>query len=64
MRAVTLDDKYTTESGRVFLTGVQALTLLPMLAPSGVQDYQKSALAARQKREHLLVELRRVALGA
>ena len=31
MRDVTLDDKYTVESGRVFLTGVQALTLLPML---------------------------------
>jgi indolepyruvate ferredoxin oxidoreductase len=31
MRDVTLDDKYTIESGRVFLTGVQALTLLPML---------------------------------
>jgi indolepyruvate ferredoxin oxidoreductase len=31
MRTVTLEDKFTTESGRVFLTGVQALTLLPML---------------------------------
>lgn len=31
MRSVTLDDKYTLESGRVYLTGVQALTLLPML---------------------------------
>ncbi|MRR08836.1 indolepyruvate ferredoxin oxidoreductase family protein [bacterium] len=29
-RTVSLDDKYTIESGRVFLTGVQALTLLPM----------------------------------
>jgi indolepyruvate ferredoxin oxidoreductase len=28
---ITLDDKYTLESGRVYLTGVQALTLLPML---------------------------------
>jgi indolepyruvate ferredoxin oxidoreductase len=31
MRDVSLDDKYTQESGRVFLTGIQALTLLPML---------------------------------
>ncbi|MDP2794254.1 MAG: indolepyruvate ferredoxin oxidoreductase family protein [Sulfurisoma sp.] len=31
MRQVTLEDKYTIESGRVFLAGVQALTLLPML---------------------------------
>ena len=28
---VSLDDKYTCEHGRVFLTGVQALTRLPML---------------------------------
>jgi len=31
MRDVSLDDKYTQESGRVYLTGMQALTLLPML---------------------------------
>jgi indolepyruvate ferredoxin oxidoreductase len=31
MLSVTLEDKYTTESGRIYLTGVQALTLLPML---------------------------------
>jgi indolepyruvate ferredoxin oxidoreductase len=31
MRSVTLDDKYTLESGRIYLNGVQALTLLPML---------------------------------
>ncbi len=31
MRDIRLDDKYTQESGRVFLTGIQALTLLPML---------------------------------
>jgi indolepyruvate ferredoxin oxidoreductase len=31
MRSVTLEDKYTLESGRIYLTGVQALTLLPML---------------------------------
>ncbi|HYL49842.1 MAG TPA: indolepyruvate ferredoxin oxidoreductase family protein, partial [Stellaceae bacterium] len=28
---VTLDDKYTLPSGRVFLSGVQALVRLPML---------------------------------
>jgi indolepyruvate ferredoxin oxidoreductase len=31
LRAVTLDDKYSLERGRVFLTGVQALVRLPML---------------------------------
>ena len=31
MRDVSLDDKYTVESGRVFLTGIQALVRLPML---------------------------------
>jgi indolepyruvate ferredoxin oxidoreductase len=31
LRQVTLDDKYSVESGRVFLTGVQALARLPML---------------------------------
>ena len=31
MRHVTLDDKYTLESGRIHLTGIQALVLLPML---------------------------------
>jgi indolepyruvate ferredoxin oxidoreductase len=31
MKDVSLDDKYTVESGRVYLTGVQALALLPML---------------------------------
>jgi indolepyruvate ferredoxin oxidoreductase len=30
-RHVTLDDKYTATSGRVFLTGIQALVRLPML---------------------------------
>ena len=30
-REVTLDDKYTLGSGRVFLTGTQALVRLPML---------------------------------
>ncbi|HZC13952.1 MAG TPA: hypothetical protein VE270_08025, partial [Thermoleophilaceae bacterium] len=31
LAAVTLDDKYTVESGRVFLTGIQALVRLPMM---------------------------------
>jgi indolepyruvate ferredoxin oxidoreductase len=31
MRDVSLDDKYTQESGRIYLTGMQALTLLPLL---------------------------------
>ncbi|HUA54070.1 MAG TPA: indolepyruvate ferredoxin oxidoreductase family protein, partial [Candidatus Sulfotelmatobacter sp.] len=31
LAAVTLDDKYTLEHGRVYLTGVQALVRLPML---------------------------------
>src|SRR5947209_2955766 len=29
--AVTLDDKYVLESGRVYLTGTQALVRLPMM---------------------------------
>ena len=31
LAAVTLDDKYTLQSGRVFLTGTQALVRLPMM---------------------------------
>jgi len=31
MHEVTLDDKYTLDSGRVFLTGTQALVRLPMM---------------------------------
>jgi indolepyruvate ferredoxin oxidoreductase len=31
LRSVSLDDKYTIESGRIFLTGIQALARLPML---------------------------------
>ncbi|MEQ9448957.1 MAG: hypothetical protein RLN70_08630, partial [Rhodospirillaceae bacterium] len=31
LSAVTLDDEYTLESGRVFLTGTQALVRLPMM---------------------------------
>jgi indolepyruvate ferredoxin oxidoreductase len=29
--AVSLDDKYALETGRVFLTGIQALVRLPMM---------------------------------
>src|SRR3546814_13606185 len=31
LAAVTLDDKYGLESGRIFLTGTQALVRLPMM---------------------------------
>jgi len=31
LAAVSLDDKYALESGRVFLTGTQALVRLPMM---------------------------------
>ena len=31
LRSVTLDDKYNVDTGRVFLTGIQALARLPML---------------------------------
>ena len=31
LAAVTLEDKYKLDHGRVFLTGVQALARLPML---------------------------------
>src|SRR5215472_17790733 len=31
VRQVSLDDKYTLQSGRVFMTGTQALVRLPML---------------------------------
>ena len=31
LASVTLDDKYTADSGRVYLSGVQALVRLPMM---------------------------------
>ena len=31
LAAVSLDDKYTLDSGRVFLSGTQALVRLPMM---------------------------------
>ena len=30
-QSVTLDDKYVVETGRVYLTGTQALVRLPMM---------------------------------
>ena len=30
-QAITLDDKYVLQSGRVYLTGTQALVRLPMM---------------------------------
>src|SRR5207237_7719164 len=41
LAAVTLDDKYTLEPGRVYLTGTQALVRLPML------QRQRDAAAGR-----------------
>jgi indolepyruvate ferredoxin oxidoreductase len=41
LRAVTLDDKYALERGRVFLTGIQALVRLPIL------QRQRDAAAGR-----------------
>ncbi|MBV9815623.1 MAG: indolepyruvate ferredoxin oxidoreductase family protein [Alphaproteobacteria bacterium] len=41
LTAVTLDDKYTLESGRVYLTGTQALVRLPMM------QRQRDAAAGR-----------------
>ena len=31
LRDVALDDKYTVEEGRIFLTGTQALVRLPLM---------------------------------
>ena len=31
MRQVTLDDKYTSDADRVYLTGIQALVRLPLV---------------------------------
>ncbi|MBV9200791.1 MAG: indolepyruvate ferredoxin oxidoreductase family protein, partial [Alphaproteobacteria bacterium] len=41
LTAVTLDDKYTLESGRVYLTGTHALVRLPMM------QRQRDAAAGR-----------------
>jgi len=57
LAAVSLDDKYALESGRVFLTGVQALVRLPMMqrqrdlkaglnTASFISGYRGSPLAA------------------
>ena len=49
--AITLDDKYTLERGRVFLTGTQALIRLPMrrveIELSGYGDDEAAAWLAR-----------------
>ena len=59
MAAVTLDDKYTLEKGRVYLTGTQALVRLPLLqrqrdvggrAQYGLLYFRLSRLAARRVR--------------
>ena len=36
LHEVTLDDKYTLDSGRVFLTGTQALVMLVVMAALGL----------------------------
>jgi indolepyruvate ferredoxin oxidoreductase len=33
MQAVTLDDKYVSNSGRIYLTGIQALVRLALVQP-------------------------------
>ena len=54
LRDVTLDDKYTLERGRVFLTGIQALVRLPMLQrerdlpPASTPPASSPAIAARR----------------
>ncbi len=59
LAAVTLDDKYTLETGRVYLTGTQALVRLPLLqrqrdvgggAQHGLLYFRLSRLAARRVR--------------
>ncbi len=42
LKAVSLDDKYTLESGRIFVTGIQALVRLPML------QHQRDAAAGHR----------------
>src|SRR5229473_957432 len=44
LAAVTLDDKYTVESGRIFLNGIQALVRLPMMQRQ--RDLASGALTA------------------
>ena len=59
LAAVTLDDKYTLEKGRVYLTGTQALVRLPMMqrqrdvggrAQHRLLHFRLSRLAARRAR--------------
>ena len=54
LAAVSLDDKYAVESGRVFLTGMQALVRLPLMqqlrdrAPGSTRPASSRAIAARR----------------
>ena len=48
LAAVSLDDKYALESGRIYLSGVQALVRLPMM-----QRVRDQAFATRQRAEVL-----------
>ena len=59
LAAVTLDDKYTLERGRIYLTGTQALVRLPLLQRQrdvaagpqyGLLYFRLSRLAARRVR--------------
>ena len=34
-RTISLDDKYTLDTGRAYMTGTQALVRLPMLLATG-----------------------------
>ena len=45
---VSLDDKYTRESGRIYLTGIQALVRLPMLQRQRDRTATSAAIAARR----------------
>jgi hypothetical protein len=42
LESVTLDDKYALESGRAFMSGVQALVRLPMLQRSDAMCARRS----------------------
>ena len=47
LESATLDDKYTRQEGRIFLSGVQALVRLPLMqAQAGLSDAAAGWLAA------------------
>ena len=56
LAAVTLDDKYTLDSGRIYLTGMQALVRLPLM-----QRLRDQAAGLEHRRLHL--RLSRLAAG-